>query len=181
MKTTTSVLASILTMTLGGVAIAQDQPASSSSASQGAQPHQPTAPSAASSPHQRDVTSQSQTEAVPTPGAAPTAASSPHQREVTGKTNELQEGMAVQDRSGHALGSVSKVIEPTASSHGYVVIARPDGKTTTMPSTVASSKASKGRLVVDSKALKGAPTVRLSELETPDSGWQAKSDHYWSR
>jgi putative membrane protein len=43
----------------------------------------PTAPSAASSPHQRDSTSTSATEAAPAPGAEPSSASSPHQREVT--------------------------------------------------------------------------------------------------
>ena len=43
----------------------------------------PTAPSAASSPHQRDSTSQGAQEANPTSGADPSSAATPHQREVT--------------------------------------------------------------------------------------------------
>jgi putative membrane protein len=46
-------------------------------------PDDETAPSAASSPHQRDATSSSTSEATPTPNAEPSSASTPHQREVT--------------------------------------------------------------------------------------------------
>jgi putative membrane protein len=46
-------------------------------------PDDETAPSAASSPHQRDATSSSASEATPPPNAEPSSASTPHQREVT--------------------------------------------------------------------------------------------------
>ena len=46
-------------------------------------PDDPTSPSAASSPHQRDSTSQGAQEASPTSGAEPSSAATPHQREVT--------------------------------------------------------------------------------------------------
>ena len=50
----------------------------------------PTAPSAASSPHQRDSTSQGAQEASPTSGAEPSSAATPHQRDVTSGTKTMK-------------------------------------------------------------------------------------------
>jgi hypothetical protein len=180
---TTSVLASLLTLTFGAAAMAQDQPPANSSASVsssvGAQSHQPAAPDTASSPHQRIVTSQAQTEATPTPGAGPTAAASPHQRTVLGK---VQEGMAVEDRSGQPLGSVSKILSATGGSPGYVLISPPAGgaAATPVPTAVASSMTANGHIVMDRAALQGAPKVQLTNLDANDTQWRKKTDRYWS-
>jgi hypothetical protein len=64
----------LTTFTLVSVASAQTQPSPSDSS----------APSAASSPHQRDATSNHAAEAPATNGTAPASASSPHQQQVTG-------------------------------------------------------------------------------------------------
>jgi putative membrane protein len=50
----------------------------------------PTAPSAASSPHQRDSTSQGAQEASPTSGAEPSSAATPHQRDVTSGSKTMK-------------------------------------------------------------------------------------------
>jgi putative membrane protein len=50
----------------------------------------PTAPSAASSPHQRDSTSQGAQEASPTSGAEPSSAATPHQKDVTSGTKTMK-------------------------------------------------------------------------------------------
>jgi hypothetical protein len=97
----------------------------------------------------------------------------------TGQANGVEPGMAVQDRNGQALGSVTKVLPGDNTSHGYVVISTPDGKTTPVPAMIASSMTVNGRLVVDRSALKGAPKVQESDLDA--TTWHKKSDRYWSQ
>jgi hypothetical protein len=169
---TTRALAGLLTLTLGGVALAQYQTPPPSPPAQG------TDPSAASSPHQRDVTSQPGPEAQSSPSDNPTAASTKHQHEVTDK---VAKGTAVEDQSGQSLGSVTDVVKGTGSAHSYVVISSPDGKSTAVPSHVAHSMTKEGRIVIDRTALDGAPKVRLSELSAHDTHWQKKSDQYWAQ
>lgn len=53
-------------------------------------PAEPTDPSAASSPHQRDTTSSSTSEAAPTEGAEPAASSTRHQRQATRDTTSAK-------------------------------------------------------------------------------------------
>jgi hypothetical protein len=93
----------------------------------------------------------------------------------------VEPGMAVQDRSGQPLGSVSKVLPGDSSSHGYVVISTPDGKATPMPAMAASSMTANGRIVVDRSTLKGAPKVKESDLDTNSTHWHSKTDRYWSK
>jgi len=185
-------------LALAGAAYAQaqatpDQPgtqsnAPSSPSSQSYPGSQDTSPGSASSPHQRQVTSQQQTnESPPSENPDPSAASSPHQQNSmhmaeAGTARSVQPGMTVQAPSGESLGTVVDLVPgPTGSTEsGYVVIATSGGSATPVPYAAASSMIQNGKIVVERTRLESAPKVQPSQLEDRSSKtWQSKADRYW--
>jgi len=182
---------------LAGAAYAQtqatpDQPgtqseAPSSPSSQTSPGSQDTSPGSASSPHQRDVTSQPTNESPPNENPDPAAASSPHQQNSlhmaeAGTARAVQPGMTVQAPSGELLGTVVDLVPgPTGSTEsGYVVIASSGGSATPVPYAAASSMIQNGKIVVERTRLESAPKVQQSQLEDRSSKtWQSKADKYW--
>ena len=184
---------------LAGAAHAQtqaapDQPGTQSNApaspsSQSSPGSQDTGPGSASSPHQRDVTSQQAEESPPNENPDPSAASSPHQQnsmrmaEAGGAAaRSVQPGMTVQAPSGESLGTVVDLVPgPTGSTEsGYVVIASSGGSATPVPYAAASSMIQNGKIVVERTRLESAPKVQQRQLEDRSSkSWQSKADKYW--
>jgi len=162
-------------------------PSSSQSypSSQSSQTSQDTNPNAASSPHQRDVTSQSTTEAPANANPDPSAASSPHQQGATrmaeaGRTGNVSSGMDVQTQSGEQLGTVVDIIPGSTGEAGYVVIATAGGKATPVPYSTASSMVYNNKLVMDKSRLEKAPKVKQGE-DRSSKAWQKKADSYWGK
>lgn len=172
---------------LAGGALAQSQsqtppPGNTTEAQPGPQP---SSPSAASSPHQRDVTGKTTSEAAPNGNPAPVGASSPHQRSVTrlaeaGSGGTVTTGMTVTDRSGQTLGTVSHVT-PTTARHRYVVVTGTEGTATPLPYGVASSMMAGGKIVLDREAFAQAPKIRPSQASRSPRNWSTKVDQYWSQ
>ena len=178
---------------LTGAAHAQTQAAPDQPGTQSNAPASPgsqdTSPGSASSPHQREVTSQQAEESPPNENPDPSAASSPHQQnsmrmaEAGGAAaRSVQPGMTVQAPSGESLGTVVDLVPgPTGSTEsGYVVIASSGGSATPVPYAAASSMIQNGKIVVERTRLESAPKVQQSQLEDRTSkSWQSKADKYW--
>jgi hypothetical protein len=138
-------------------------------------------PNAASSPHQRDVTSQPGNESPPNPNPNPHAASSPHQRAVTRLAEaNITSGTAVQSETGSRLGFVANVVPGSSGTQqsGYVVIAGSGGTATPVPYGTASSMLKDGKIVIDRARFEGAPKVPQSKIGST-TGWKKKADSYW--
>jgi hypothetical protein len=148
---------------------------------------QSSSPSSASSPHQRDVTSQGATEATPNQSPDANGASSPHQRSATHMAkSEIASGMEAQSTSGEPLGTVSEVVPKGGSEHGYVIIygtsSGAGASTTPVPYSTASTMMKHGRLVFDKSKFDEAPKVEQSQLQDESNkSWQKKADGYWKK
>jgi hypothetical protein len=149
-------------------------------------PGQDVNPGAASSPHQRDVTSQGAAEAPTTDNPNPTGASSKHQRESTRMAEAghaaVGTGMTVQTQTGQSLGTVVDVVPGRNgdTQSGYVVIAGSGGSATPVPYAAASAMVQNGSIVMDRSRFENAPKVPQSQLEDRSSkSWQSKADTYW--
>src|SRR5262245_60130164 len=81
----------------------------------------PTAPSAASSPHQRDSTSTSATEATPTPGAEPSSAATPHQRQVT-DGSKMKESSTMKSVTPESFATQAAVIGKAEIELGQIAL-----------------------------------------------------------
>ncbi|MDB6090556.1 MAG: hypothetical protein JWN85_3340 [Gammaproteobacteria bacterium] len=181
-------------LSLAGAAYAQTQatpdpdtgPPSPSQSSSSTQTTPDSSPSAASSPHQREATSQSnQQESTNSANPDPSAASSPHQRNTTRMAaagGSVAPGMQVKSPSGDALGTVAVIVPDAASDAGYVVIATSAGDATAVPYATASSMVRNDTLVMDKSRLQNAPKVQRDQMEDRSSNtWQKKADKYWTK
>jgi hypothetical protein len=180
-------------LSLAGAAYAQTQatpdpqtgPPLPSQSSRGAPPaSEDSTPSAASSPHQRDVTSQSTQESTPNANQDPSSAATPHQRGATrmAAAGTISSGMEVKTPSGSSIGTVASIIPGASSGSGYVVIASPTGSATAVPYATASAMVRNDALVMDKATLQNAPKVQQDQMEDGSSKlWQKKADNYWSR
>jgi hypothetical protein len=141
-------------------------------------------PSGASSPHQREVTSEPATESPPQMSSGPSAAASPHQKSVTrlATANGVASGMAVQTESGQPLGFVVDVLPGSTGTQesGYVVIAGSGGAATPVPYAAASSMLKDGKIVIDHARFQSAPKVQQNQIED-SSGWKKQADKYWGQ
>jgi hypothetical protein len=156
-------------LSLAGAAYAQTQatpdpqtgPPLPSQSSRGAPASDDSTRSAASSPHQRDATSQSTQESTPDANPDPSSAATPHQRGATrmAAAGTISSGMEVKTPSGDSLGTVAAIIPGVSSGSGYVVIASPPGSATAVPYATASAMVRNDALVMDKK----------------------KADNYWSK
>jgi hypothetical protein len=138
-------------------------------------------PNAASSPHQRDVTTQPGNESQPQQNPNPSAAASPHQRSVTRLAEaNIASGMAVQSETGSRLGFVAHVVPGSSGTQegGYVVIAGAGGTATPVPYGTANSMIKDGKIVIDRSRFEGAPKVQQSKIDSSTS-WKQKADSYW--
>ncbi|HET9390389.1 MAG TPA: PRC-barrel domain-containing protein [Steroidobacteraceae bacterium] len=143
-----------------------------------------TNPSSASSPHQRDLTSQSSGEAQTNQNPDPTGASTPHQRGAMrmAAAGGIASGMDVQSHDGKQLGTVTSVVKDSSGKPAYVVIADQSGSDTAMPYMAAKHMVKGNKLMVDQKRLQNAPKVPESQLQdTSNTSWQGKADSYWKR
>ncbi len=142
-------------------------------------------PSSASSPHQRDVTSASNSEAQPTTASPdPRAASTPHQRDTMrmAAAGSISSGMDVQSREGKQVGTVVNVVNDSSGKPGYVVIADQSGRDTAVPYSAAKHMVHGNKIVVSDKRLASAPKVPESQLQdTSNTEWQGQADSYWSK
>ncbi len=174
----------LATMGLAGAVFAQTQSPPAQSSGEARTGPQPSSPAAASSPHQRNVTGQSASEAAPNQNPNPTAASSPHQRSATrlaeGAGGVVSSGMTVDDRSGQNLGTVAEVSR-LKSGQRYVAVTGSDGSTTPVPYHIASSMMAEGKVVLDRAAFEQAPKLNRSELSGGSGSWQKKVDQYWRK
>ncbi|MDB6045148.1 MAG: hypothetical protein JWM63_3699 [Gammaproteobacteria bacterium] len=179
-------------LSLAGAAYAQTQatpdpqtgPPLPSQSSRGAPASDDSTPSAASSPHQRDVTSQSTQESTPDANPDPSSAATPHQRGATrmAAAGTISSGMEVKTPSGDSLGTVAAIVPGVSSGSGYVVIASPPGSATAVPYATASAMVRNDALVMDKASLQNAPKVQQDQMEDGSSKtWQKKADNYWSK
>jgi hypothetical protein len=141
-------------------------------------------PGAASSPHQRDVTSQSNGEAQTTTSPDPRAASTPHQRDTMrmAAAGTISSGMDVQSRKGKQVGTVVNVVKDSSGKPGYVVISDESGRDTAVPYSAAKHMVHGNKILVNEKRLQNAPKVPESQLQdTSNTEWQGQADSYWSK
>jgi sporulation protein YlmC with PRC-barrel domain len=149
-------------------------------------------PNAASSPHQRDVTSQPGTpESSPTQDSPdPSAASSPHQRGAVGATPAMGQdraidapkivGLEVVSTTGQTLGAVIDTVLAPSGEPEYVVISTGDDTATAVPYTTASSMVTNNKVVVDRSKLQSSPQVVQSDLrDKANTKWRKAADNYW--
>lgn len=171
------------------------------------EPNRSPDPNAASSPHQRDVTGQEQTdrtgkgidEAPPTQNPDPSGATSPHQQDTVkgpegateraaGKDKEMAGdtkpkdklvGLIVETPAGEPIGSVVDIVRDDDGMPTHVIIAM-DTDTTAVPYATATSMVRDGKVVMNQQRLAGAPKVKQTEwLEETGSKWRTDSNRYW--
>lgn len=151
-------------------------------------------PDAASSPHQRDVTGQSETqETRPTESPESSAASTPHQRGAVGKEGGASEGMAgkagsskvvglqVESTTGQSLGTVSDVVADSGGQPAYAMISTGTDTMTAVPYDAVRSMMSGDKIVMDRTLLENSPQVSRNEMkDKSDTSWKTEADRYWS-
>jgi hypothetical protein len=145
-------------------------------------------PNAASSPHQRDVTSQPGAETAPTASPDPDAAASPHQEGVIGSAPKAGlaantpriVGLQVVSPAGEQLGSVIDVVPNEKGEPAYAIVSTGADTATAVPYASVSPMVRDNKVVFDRHRLENSPQVAQTDLQDKaNSKWRLQADRYW--
>lgn len=171
---------------LAGIAYAQTQPAPSNQPS--ASPGYNT-----SNPHEQQMKTapgheEAPANARPSPGSGlntPQSQEPKHERMAeAGNGGQSWSNMPVQNGSGEAIGTVSKVIPGLdgKETSGYVLVSGSNGENVPVPYRTAHSMVRDGKLVLSQPRFTSAPRVTEGDLQnSSDHAWREKADHFWLR